>query len=72
MTRNKVMVLLDMLMEHSELESIQIGNMKIIYNPYMNSGEWEVFCNGTTEDYEAYSDIIECAEMVLMELSDAR
>lgn len=71
MTRNKIMVLLDMLMEHSELEMVQIGNLDVMYNPYMNEGEWEVFDhNGDHTEFSSFEadSIIECAEMILMVL----
>lgn len=75
MTRNKIMVLLDMLMEHSELGMVQIGNLDVIYNPYMNGGEWEVFDHDS--DHTEYSSfeaegIIECADMILMVLDSTR
>ena len=68
MTRNKVMMLLDMLMEHKELEMVQIGNLDVTYNPYMNNGEWEIFDHGSDHtEYTSFEsdDIIECAETIL-------
>lgn len=73
MTRNKIMVLLDMLMEHSELEMVQIGNLDVTYNPYMNEGEWEVFDHDSDHtEYSSFEDILECANMILMVLDSAR
>lgn len=75
MTRNKIMVLLDMLMEHSELEMIQIGNLDIVYNPYMNNGEWEIYDqNGNHEDYISFEsdNIMECADMILVVLDSTK
>ena len=69
MTRNKIMILLDMLMEHSELEMVQIGNLDVIYNPYMNDGEWEIFNHdGDHTEYTEFNDIYECADAILISL----
>lgn len=66
MTHNKVVTLLNMLREHEELEMVKITDLDIIYNRYMNGGEWEVFdSNGDHTEYEAYNDADELADLIL-------
>ena len=65
MTQDMVLQLLDML-QQGTIECVTIGGMDIIYNAYMNGGEWEL-CDhdGDHTSYTAYGDIYNCSGVVL-------
>ena len=65
MTQDTVLQLLGML-QQGTIECTTIGGMDIIYNAYMEDGEWELFDHyGDHTSYTAYDDIYECSGVVL-------
>ena len=64
-TQDQALQVLDML-QQGILECVTVAGMDIIYNPYMNDGEWELFDHdGDHTEYTAYDDIYECSEVVI-------
>lgn len=65
MTQDTVLQVLDALRQGT-IDRVTIGGMDIIYNGYMNGGEWEIFDQYTDHtSYIAYSDIYECSGLIL-------
>lgn len=65
MAQDTVLQLLGML-QQGTIECVTIGGMDIIYNPYMDGGEWELFDHdGDHTSYTPYDDIYECSGVVL-------
>lgn len=67
MTRNEITMLLGMLAEYDNgLEMVTIDGLDIIYNRYMNGGEWEVFDHdGDHIEYDAYDNIDELVDRLI-------
>ena len=65
MTHEELVMILNML-KNKEMEIFQIDDLEIIYNHYMNGGEWEVFNKYSDHtEYGAYNDVDELADLIL-------
>ena len=67
MTHSEMMILLNMMAEHEELRSMQVGSLGIIYDPLSDSGgAWEIY-DGNNQGVllDKYCDIHRCATVIL-------